>query len=206
MTSTREQRREYNRAYMRARRLKRKLAQRCLWCNAGLQEDDGSYCVECEQVRRKHDLRRRREGWQAERAEKRRSRGECIWCRDPVATRKDGKPATLCAPCLEGQARRARMRRAGVTPMVKRAIEIHAPAPHVPTPRERLLAALARMDWPTSLELFEAMELPDDCRSRERMAAAQMLSRLARLGFVEARAVGYGRAQYAVTARARRSA
>lgn len=78
---------EYNRRYMRTRRYVSKLAGRCP-CGAGLQEDDGNYCVDC--ASRPRTWTAKDNARKAAERLARINRGECAYCNAPATC------GTLC--------------------------------------------------------------------------------------------------------------
>lgn len=177
-----ERRRAYNREYMRRRRLERKLSGRCIDCAVELGENESCRCLDCLAKIPERDWTPADNARKTRERHAREAKGLCSWCMAPATHGK------LCY----GHRRKAteatrRMRGKG------REVE-----PVVSTPRTRLLRALSRLDWPTSGELFEAMELPEYGHDLERMAAAQMLSRMVRGGLAQARGT-HGAKQYAIT-------
>ena len=180
-----EIRRAYNREYMRRRRLERKLADQCADCGRQLADDESGRCRAC--------LARypERDWTPADNERKRRERiarealGLCSWC----------MARATCGKLCYGHRRKA-------TKAMRRHRQKDRAAPVASTPRTRLLRALSRLDWPTSGELFAVMGVPEGGHDLERMAAAQMLSRMVRGGFAEARGP-HGAKQYAITAMGR---
>jgi DNA-binding HxlR family transcriptional regulator len=71
--------------------------------------------------------------------------------------------------------------------------------------RPQILRTLARLEWPSSRELMDAMEAPDDGHDTVRNKLARMLSRLVLDGLVEVRGPMGGR-EYELTAEGRAAA
>ena len=178
----------YNRAYMQRRRLERKLAQRCIDCNAELGERDAQRCRGC--LAKIPDHEWTREDTDRKRQERlaREAKGQCSWCTDPATNGKLCYGHRLKANAATRQ-RRAKLR-------------AEEPTSIAPSPRLRILRAVSRLEWPTSRDLGEAIGLPEDGHDPERNAAMQMLSRLVRAGLIEARGT-HGSRRYAITATGR---
>lgn len=190
----------------------RKARQVCVDCAAGLQEDDGVRCVECEEADRdrKRLYQRSDEGramikrMRANYARENAAKGLCARCPRPRT-----ETSILCVECralLTASTARWRARKkAGVVLLAternrrkaeereairreileKQARDEDAPrARRVGDARRRVLRALSRLDWPSSTELMVALETGDDPLGREYNGFAVALSRLVRLGFV----------------------
>mgnify|MGYP006921326380 CR=1 FL=1 len=170
---------EYNRRYMRTRRYVSKLAGRCP-CGAGLQEDDGNYCVDC--ASRPRTWTAKDNARKAAERLARINRGECAYCNAPATC------GTLCKGHRQKQTAAQRRylakRRAGIVSIssARRARTVE-----VTNTQERLLRSLSRWDWVSSRELFEAMGVEEGRESRERNAWAQLLARSVKRGHAEFR-------------------
>jgi hypothetical protein len=201
-------------AYRRELYTSRKLAQQCVDCAAGLQDDDGLRCVECEDRNRAaKKVSRNRDGRAVEKAYERKTRaarranGLCSGCSEPAAAGK-----SRCEKHLELHREYtrnwARAKRAGLTRSKPNPFQA-APAPEMPyqpldelkqKPRARILLRLSWMDWVTPLELFATLnvDMSDGSQSTERNTYDVTLQRLARMGFVERRRVGKQTPEYRI--------
>ncbi len=198
---------EAKREYRRALYATRKAAQVCVECAAGLQEEDGLHCVECNERRTETRKRYRKTGgarlerkWQTKTRETRKAAGLCTQCpRVAVAGR------VRCAEHIAYHRRYSklwlRLKRAGAETVGVISHRTTSPAPfveelpdyHVPIevklgrPRLRILRAMRHLDWERANEVLRVAGAPDHSGTTEYNNLSAVLGRLVGLGLVERR-------------------
>lgn len=200
---TREEKLAKKRAYAKQVYEERKARQVCARCEAGLQDDDGTFCVECSErdLTGKRRRARSEEGRQLERArsdrdrQRRLERGVCMYCTQP---RVEGQKR--CQQHVEmnrGWQKAYRTRKAaGIrVEIARKPISLSATEAHPYKPldeleismRVRLLRSLRWRDWSSTMDLFDAMNVDQDANSTERNSAQVALGRLVKSGLVDRR-------------------
>lgn len=207
-----------NAARRRARYQERKLSGKCIDCAAGLQEDDGLRCVECEEsatiskmrYNRSSRVRRRTRRIVNKRRNERRAAGLCIACGVSASPRsKLYCDEHLAARRVHQLNYRARRRAGMPTIQRKSRADIQIPSDsavgYVPIDaiesscRVRLFLTMLRFDWIDTRELFDVLGVPEFDAARventERNALARYLSRMVVDGFADRRGT-HGKYEY----------
>ncbi len=221
MKGVQEDRKARKARVQKARYERRKLEQRCIDCDAGLQEDDGLRCVECAEsateAKRKYWASgkpcERTAAWHRADYAQRKAIGVCLHCSKPAAP-----GGVMCSTHrAEASARSVaskRRRKQGIAlmPKSRAAPQSVQSAPYHPMdgvlskPTVRVLRAIRFFDWAPSADILDAAGAPEYVfrsgvgTNTERNGITSALKRLASDGLVDRRG-SHPRFEYRINAR-----